>query len=552
MKPPVSPTLSKRLPVACSLVLCMLFATSALAADSAVPEPGMVLLKGGLVFSGADAEPVMADVWLEGAHIAGVGDGSTVEATQVLDVTGLAVAPGFIDLHSHAVRESAERSGLFRWPDAENQVRQGVTTVIGGPDGWSPLPLAATFDRLEGSPAAINFGAFVGHGAVRAAVVGLDDRPPTPAELEKMQDLVAQAMREGAFGLSSGLVYTPGSFGDTAELIALARVAGQHGGIYISHMRNEALEVLDSVAELIRIAEEAGLPAQITHAKAMGTAMQGRSKDLLALVDAAVARGVDITIDQYPYTAGSTGLTVQFPLWSRDGGNAALAERLKDPEARRRIHDHLVYELTEVRGRNDPANVQLAWCGFDHGLDGLNLADILRRQNREVTISNAADLIIELQEQGGCQAIYHAMHEDDVVTIMRHPRTMIAADGGVEVPGNGHPHPRNYGTFARVLGRYVRDQGVLPLHTAIHKMTRLPAERIGLVDRGRIEAGAIADIVVFDPETVNDRATFTEPHQYAEGMVHVLVAGVPVLLDGDNTGAWPGRVLRSAAWEERK
>ena len=508
-----------------------------------------ILLSGGLVFSGDDSPPVAADVLIRGDRIASVGAPGSLDADRVLDVTGLVVAPGFIDLHSHAVRASVERSGLFRWPDAENLLRQGVTTVIGGPDGWSPLPLAEHFAAVEASPAAVNYGAFVGHGAVRRRIIGLDDRPATDREMEAMRAVVDQAMRDGAFGLSSGLVYIPGSFSETHELIELARVAGQHGGIYISHMRNENLEVLDSVAELIRIAEEGGLPGQITHAKVMSTAMQGRSVDLLTLVDAAVARGVDITLDQYPYAAGSTGLTVQFPRWSRDGGNAKLAERLAEPELRARIHDELVYQLTEVRGRNDPANVQLAYCNFDHSLDGMNLSQVLEQRGRNVSITNAADLIIELQEAGGCQAIYHAMHPDDVAVIMRHPRTMIAADGGIEAPGNGHPHPRNYGTHARVLGRYVRELGVLPLHTAINKMTGMPAARIGLNDRGSIAAGMMADVVVFDPASVVDRATFTQPHQYAEGMHHVFVAGKAVLLEKQMTGARPGRVLRSAAYE---
>jgi dihydroorotase/N-acyl-D-amino-acid deacylase len=509
-----------------------------------------MVLRGGTVFSGADREPVIADVWLQGDRIIGVGAVEGRAADRVVDVSGLAVAPGFIDLHSHAVRENDERSGLYRWPDAENLLRQGVTTVIGGPDGWSPLPLEDSFRRMQEQGAAVNYGAFVGHGAVRVKVMGLGDRPPTDEELQRMRDEVDMAMRQGAFGLSSGLVYVPGSFATTEEVVALAEVAARHGGIYISHMRNEALQVLVSVRELIHIAEAAGLPGQITHAKAMGTAMQGRSKDMLALVDAAVERGVDITLDQYPYPAGSTGLTVQFPRWSRDGGNRKLAARLNDPELRARIHAALVYELTEVRGRNDPANVQLAYCDFDHTLDGLNLAELLTRRGREVTIDNAATLIIELQEAGGCQAIYHAMHPEDVITILRHPRTMIAADGGIEVPGVGHPHPRNYGTFARVLGRYVREMQVLPLHTAIHKMTRMPAERIGLADRGRIEDGAVADIVVFDPATVIDRATFADPHRYAEGVHHVFVAGDAVLLDEEPTGARPGRILRSAAYEQ--
>ena len=538
--------------LAASLLSLSLLVACAAGPDSPIVTSGndtepSVLLAGGLVFSGDDRPPVVADVLIRGDRIVSVGAPGATAADLTLDVAGLAVAPGFIDLHSHAVRASAARSGLFRWPDAGNLVRQGVTTVIGGPDGWSPLPLAEHFADVEARPAAVNYGAFVGHGAVRNRVIGLDDRPATRQELQAMRVEVDQAMHDGAFGLSSGLVYIPGSFADTDELVELARIAGRHGGIYISHMRNENLDVLDSVAELILIAEEGGLPGQITHAKVMSTSMQGRSVDLLAMVDAAVARGVDITLDQYPYAAGSTGLTVQFPRWSRDGGNAKLAERLADPEQRARIRDELIYQLAEVRGRNDPANVQLAYCDFDHSLDGLNLSQVLEQRGRKVTLGNAADLIIELQLAGGCQAIYHAMHPDEVAIIMRHPRTMIAADGGIEAPGNAHPHPRNYGTHARVLGHYVRELGVLPLHTAIHKMTGMPAQRIGLTDRGHIAPDKVADLVVFDPATVIDRATFIEPHQYAEGVHHVFVAGQAVLLEKQPTGARPGRVLRSSA-----
>lgn len=512
--------------------------------------PPVTVLQGGTVYSGRDEAPVVTDVWLQGDRIIAIGESDQLEADTVVDVAGLAVTPGFIDLHSHAVRANAERSGLVRWPEAENVVRQGVTTLIGGPDGSSPLPLEATFELLENQGTAVNYGSFVGHGSVRSSVMGFEDRLPTQPEIDRMRELVDAAMRQGAFGLSSGLVYIPGSFSETEEIIALAEIAGEHGGIYISHMRNEALEVFESVEELIRISEEAGLPGQITHAKAMGTAMQGRSKDMLALVDAAVERGIDITLDQYPYPAGSTGLTVQFPRWSRDGGNDRLAERLRNPEMRERIHEELVYQLTHVRGRNDPANVQLAFCNFDHSLDGKNLAELLRQSERDVTVPNAATLIIELQEAGGCQAIYHAMHPEDVAIIMQHPRTMISSDGGVEIPGSGHPHPRNYGAYARVLGSYVREQGVLPLQTAIHKMTLMPASRIGLEKRGRIEVGAIADIAVFDAAAVIDRATFADPHQYAEGLVHVFVSGEAVLARGEITGFRPGRVLRSASYTQ--
>ncbi len=507
-----------------------------------------VLLRGGWVHSGLNEELRREDVWLRDDLIAGVGDGEHITAAQVLDVTGLVIAPGFIDLHSHAVREDPERSGLYLWPDAENQVRQGVTTVIGGPDGWSDLPIESSFEKIGRQGAAINFGSFVGHGAVRKRIIGLDDRAPTDLELAAMQRLVDQAMRQGAFGLSSGLVYTPGKFAGTDELIALARVAGRHGGIYISHIRNEALEVLDSVEELILIAERAQLPAQITHAKAMGTAMQGRSMDMLEMVDSALKRGLDITLDQYPYTAGHTGLTVQFPRWSRDGGDERLRERLADPELRQKIREFLIFQLTEVRGRNDPANVQLSWCAWNHALDGLNLSQVLEQQGREVNIENAAELIMELVGAGGCQAVYHAMHEEDVETIMRHAGTMIAADGGIEIPGNGHPHPRNYGTFSRVLGHYVRELRTLPLHSALYKMTGMPADRIGLARRGRMVPDAVADLVVFDPDTITDRATFADPHRYAEGVRHVFVAGEAVLLSERMTGARPGRILRSASY----
>ena len=511
-------------------------------------EPFDVLLFGGTVFSGEDAEPVVADIGIRGDRIVEIGDLGDAAAEERLDVTGLAVMPGIIDVHSHAIRDDPKRSGIFRWPDAENLIRQGVTTVIGGPDGGSPLPLEHDFRRLEESPAAVNFGSFVGHGSVRELVVGLDDRPATDTELEQMRAEVEKAMRSGAFGLSSGLLYVPGSFAPAEEVIELARVAASHGGIYISHMRNEAQGLLDSVEETIRIGEAAGIPAQITHHKAMGKPMWGRSADSLALVDAANARGLDVSSDQYPYPASSTGLQAVFPKWSLDGGDEAVRVRLEDPGQRARIREGIVYAMINERGGNDPSKVVLAYCAWDMSLNGLDLAEILRQREIDVTIENAAELIMDLEHAGGCQVVYHAMSLEDVERIMVHPTTMIAADGGIVAPGVGVPHPRNYGTFARVLGHFVRERELLPLPTAIHKMTLMPAERIGLPDRGRIEVGAYADISVFDPATIIDKATFEDPHQYAEGVRHVFVNGVPVLLNHEMTGERPGRVLRSSAY----
>lgn len=504
-----------------------------------------LLLRGGTVYSGANELPVTADIGVIGDRIAAIGDLQSAEATLEIDVSGLAVVPGFVDIHSHAVRGPEFDDGIFRWPDAENQIRQGVTTVIGGPDGTSPLPISRTLTELESRPASVNFGTFVGHGSIRRLIIGEDDRPPSDDELELMRDETRKAMEQGAYGLSSGLIYLPGRFATTEEVIELAKITAEYGGIYISHMREEGLDLLKSVAETIRIGEEGGLPTQITHHKVVGAPMWGKSVDTLAMVDAAIARGVDVSIDQYPYTASSTRIRILFPGFSLDGGREALLARLNDAEERQRIKEALVYNIETDRGGDDPANVQLSVCDHDATLNGLNLAEVLRQQEREVSHENAAELLMELIEASNCRAIFHAMNEEDVKRIMAHPATMPSSDGGVEAPSERVPHPRNYGTFARVLGRYVRDEGVMPFHTAIHKISMLPADRIGLSDRGRIVAGAIADIAVLDPAEIIDKATFDNPHQYAEGAHHVFVSGDPVLLNAEMTGARPGKVLRA-------
>jgi len=328
------------------------------------------------------------------------------------------------------------------------------------------------------------------------------------------------------------------------------KVAARYDGIYISHMREEGLDLLKSVAETIRIGEEGGLPTQITHHKVVGAPMWGKSVDTLRMVDEARSRGVDVSIDQYPYTASSTNLTILFPGWSLDGGREVLLQRLADPEQRPRVRDDIVYRIDTDRGGDDPANVVLANCPHDTTLNGMNLSEVLRQQEREVSKENAAELLMELVTAGNCGAVFHAINEEDVKRIMRHPVTMPASDGGIEGPSERVPHPRNYGTFARVLGHYVRDEAVMPFHTAIHKVARLPAERIGLTDMGRIEEGAIADIAVLDPAAIIDKATFDNPHQYAEGAHHVFVSGEAVLLNADMTGARPGRVIRSTDYRQ--
>ena len=500
-----------------------------------------VLISGGRLLDGAGNPWFVGDVAIQGDRIVAAGLLGDAGAKLKIDARGLAVAPGLIDIHTHA------RRGIFEVPAAENCLRQGVTTVVEGQDGSSPLPLAPYLARLEKSSISVNFGLLAGQGSIREQVIGLENRKATPEEIRKMKDLAAQAMLDGAFGLSTGLFYVPGNYTPTEEVIEIARVAGALGGVHISHMRNEADGVVESVRETIRIGEEGGLPTQITHHKIIGRANWGQSVITLRLVEEARARGVDVTIDQYPYTASSTGTAALFPQWAQAGGRKALLERLSAPDQRARIKAVIVHNIKEDRGGGDPKNVVMASCPFDESLAGRNLAELTVARGVPATFENAAETAIEIQRQGGCQAIYHAIGEEDVERILRYPFTMIASDGGIPVFGKEAPHPRNYGTFARVLGRYVRERKTLTLEDAVRRMSSLPAARLKLWDRGLLRPGMKADLVVFDPATIADKADFAKPHQYAVGVRHTFVNGKPALLDGAVTAQRPGRVLYGPA-----
>jgi len=500
-----------------------------------------VLITGARVIDGSGNPWYYADIGIRGDAIAAVGNLAGAGAATRIDAHGLAVAPGFIDIHSHG------RRGIFQVPTAENYLREGVTTLVEGPDGSSPVPLAPFLEQIAKTPISINFASMVGQGSIRQAVVGLANRKATPGEIEKMKGLAAQGMRDGAFGLSTGLFYVPGNFTPTEEVIELAKVVGRMGGIHISHMREEAAHVLDSVRETIRIGEEGGLPTQITHHKIIGQPNWGQSVESLKLVEEARARGVDVTIDQYPYTASSTGIASLFPQWALEGGQKSTLERLAAPDQRARIKAAIVENIRVDRGAGDPKNIQIANCSFDRTLAGKNVAEITRAAGFQPTLENAAETVISLESKGGCSAIYHAIDEPDVVRIMRSPYTMVASDGEIPVFGQASPHPRSYGTFARVLGVYVREQHVLTLEEAIRKMSGYPAQRLKLWDRGLLRPGMKADVVVFDPATVADRSQYDKPHQYSVGFRDVLVNGKLVLHNGAVTSARPGRVLYGPA-----
>ena len=497
-----------------------------------------LVLRGGRVVDGTGSPWYRADIAIRGDAIARIAPSITDEAARVIDLKGLVVAPGFIDIHTHA------RRGIFDVPTADNYVRQGVTTLIEGPDGGSAVPLGPFLAKVAASRITPNFASFIGQGSIRSSVIGEVDRAATPDEIEKMRGLVRQGMEEGAFGLSSGLFYVPGTFTPTAEVVELAKVAGRMGGIYISHMRDEASKVLDSVRETITIGEQGGLPTQVTHHKVVGKKYWGRSVDSLKLVDEARARGVDATIDQYPYTASATSIgSALLPAWALEGGRDAVLKRLKNSDTRAKIRFDTTAIIRDERGGGDPKNVVVSSCQFDPALAGKNLAQITQGRGLPVTLENAAETALWIVEQGGAQGIFHAISEDDLQRILVHPATMIASDGEIPIFNQNHPHPRSYGTFSRVLGVYVREKKLLSLETAVQKMSALPAQRLGLTDRGVIRQGLKADLAIFDPARVRDTATFEKPHAYAEGVTTVVVNGEIVFENGAMTAARPGRVL---------
>ncbi len=520
-------------PTSTLAALLLIFALPATAADPAYD----LIVAGGMVYDGTGAAPQRADVGVRGDKIVRVGDLANAIASRRIAAAGLAVAPGFIDLHAHL-------DPLERLPAAESAVRQGVTTALGGPDGDCPLPLGEYLTRLEKLPLGINVAFLAGHGAVRRSVLKLVDRAPTTAELATMENLVAQAMRDGAFGLSTGLKYLPGTFAQTDEIIALARVAARAGGIYTSHLREEGLQLLPAVREAIAIGREARIPIVLTHHKVVGQPSWGASTRTLKLVDEARAAGLDVMIDQYPYTASYTSISVLIPSWALAGGASGFKERAADPAQRAKMKTEIIEAILTDRGAGDIARVQFSRVDWNRALEGRTLRDWAVERGLAPTPENGADLVIAAQLAGGAGCVFHAMNDEDVERIMRHPQTMIASDGRLSQPGEGVPHPRGYGTFPRVLGRYVREKHVLTFEAAIHKMTLLPARRLGLADRGRIAVGAQADLVVFDPATVRDTATFEQPHQYPEGIPIVIVNGMVTVDAGKLTAARSGRVLR--------
>ena len=522
-----------------ALALALLGAVAGAPLDAQAPR-WSVLIRNGTVIDGTGAARYRADVALIGDRIVEVSRRSLDprRATRVIDATGLIVAPGFIDLHAH-LEPLLEKRG------ATSAVTQGVTLALGGPDGGGPFPLAPYADSIANGGLGINVAYLVGHNVIRRKVMGTENRAPTTEELDRMVGLVKQGMDEGAFGMSTGLRYVPGYYATTDEVVTLSRAAAAYGGIYTSHLREEGLGLIEGVAEAITIADQARIPVVLTHHKAVGQMMWGQSVRTLAMVDSARARGLDVMIDQYPYTASQTSLAVLIPPWALAGGSRALRTRAADPVLRDSILRGIVTLLETDRGGGDTRRVQFGEVTWDRSLEGRTLADWAASRGVPATLPAAAELVLEGELKGGASMVYHIIDEGDVRRIMRHPQTMIASDGRLTDPGEGVPHPRAYGTFPRVLGTYVREAQVITLETAIHKMTGMPAARLGLTGiRGCLAVGCAADVTIFDAATVGSPATFTQPHQYATGIPYVFVNGVAMVDGGTVTAARPGTMLR--------
>ncbi len=495
------------------------------------------IIRNGRIVDGSGNPWYVTDIGINNDRIVRIADLSDATANRVIEASGLVVSPGFIDPHTHALR------GIFEVPNAESALLQGVTTLTEGNDGNSPYPVGEHLAEIEEHRISPNWGIFVGQGTIRSQVIGSEDREPTRVELEQMKTMVRESMEQGALGISTGLFYVPGSFTSTEEVIELSKIAAEYNGIYISHMREEAAQLINSVQETILIGEEANIPVQMTHHKVIGVENWGTSVDSLRMVDEARARGIDITIDQYPYTASQTGITALIPQWAQEGGRDRLLERINSTETRQTIKDEVVYKILYDRGGGDPSNVFISRNSWDPDMAGKNLADLTIERGMEPTPENAADVVFDIIRGGGATAVYHAIGPDDVDRIMQHPATAIGSDGPVGIFGEGAPHPRQYGTFARVLGLYVREREIISLEEAVRKMSSQTARRLGIHNRGLITEGYYADIAIFDADEIIDRATFEDPHQYAIGMKFVFVNGEVVVEDGQHTGARPGRIV---------
>ena len=494
-----------------------------------------VLIRNARVIDGTGNAWYRADLAVRDGRIVAIGHLEKATADRAIDAHERIVAPGFIDVHTHI------EGGVERNPRGDNFLLDGVTTVITGNCGSSELNLAAWFEKLSKLGLGLNVASFVGHNSVRREVMGAANRQATPDEIAKMQSLIDRAMRDGAVGFSTGLEYVPGTYSNTAEVVALAKAAAAHGGVYASHMRDEGFHELEAITEAVNVGKEAGMKVEISHLKIDRRRIWGASDQSLALIEKFRREGVDVVADQYPYDRASTNLGIRLPSWALAGGK--IKERLADPATRQKIAAEMKQNVAEM-GEPNYGFATVARFTGNPAYEGKTISEINQLKGRAPGVENEIETIFELMDAGGAGMIYRLMGEQDIERIMRYPFTAVASDGGITEFGVGNPHPRSYGTNARVIAEYVRSRGVLTLEDAIRRMTSLPARTFDLRDRGLLREGLAADLVIFDPARVEDKSTYIKPHQYSAGFDVVMVNGKIVVDDGKLTGARPGQPLR--------
>ncbi|MBN1274176.1 MAG: D-aminoacylase [Candidatus Aminicenantes bacterium] len=497
-----------------------------------------VIILGGTIVDGTGQKIYKADLGIKGDKIAAIGEFTGREANLVIDAKGKIVCPGFIDVHTHCDR------GIRAVPTADNYILQGVTTVVGGNCGEHPYPLVKFFHELEGKGISPNFACLAGHNTIRRLIMGHAMNKPDENQLLKMKALIVKEMKAGALGFSTGLSYLPGTYSDTEELVELTSVVAWYDGIYASHIRDQGTKIKEAIEEAIMIGERNGLRVQISHIKLASDDVWKNLELITRPVENAMERGVRIAMDQYPYTATSSGLTSSFPSWCFEGGWGAFRNRIGDIETVGKIKAHIIEQrLSSTKAINKMETIYIARFGPHPEYEGKNIKEILLMKGLEPDVSAGLDLIIDIERAGGASCVFFQMTEKDVEELMRLPYVMHASDGGIQAYGRGVPHPRNYGTFPRIIARYVKEKGILSLEEAVRKMSSFPAEFLELDRRGKIAEGMYADINIIDFENFKDTATYDKPHQYCTGLHWVFVNGIPVVEQGQHTGRRPGHVI---------
>ncbi|MEW6206800.1 MAG: D-aminoacylase [Acidobacteriota bacterium] len=514
------------------LIACLILPVSR---SHTEPQYDLAIINGRII-DGTGNPWFYGSVAIKNDRIVKVGSIDPKSAARVIDAKGAVIAPGFIDVHTHV------ESSLAASPTADNFVYMGVTSLVTGNCGTSSIDVAGFLSNMENSGISANIATLIGHGSVRREVLKEENREPSSAEIEQMRQIVDRAMRDGATGMSTGLIYVPGTYAKTDEVIELARVVSRYGGIYATHMRDEGDQVADSIRETLTIGEKAGLPVDISHFKVSSKKRWGLSRETCRLVEEARARGQQVTVDQYVYTASSTSLNTLIPSWVLEGGREKARERLDNPEMRTRIKREMIASIRKSGFKNFSYAV-VAGYRADPSFEGKNISEITKQVRGKSSVEEETEQIIAMYVAGSAGMVYHKMADADVERIIAQPYTMIASDSGVIQMGRGAPHPRGYGNNARALAVYVREKKIITLEDAIRKMTSLPAATFNLWDRGLIRPGMAADVVVFDEKRVADRATYDRPHQYAEGFAYVVVNGKVVIEAGKHTGMKSGRAL---------